>query len=79
MAKARMVKHEAVKVRVVGVKDVGFVQGVEIFDIGGNLHLIRYPILDNGSERVRRCSLRKRKFRISVHHGFWSDEHEVDG
>lgn len=52
-----MVEHEAVKVWIVGVKEIGFMQRMEILDIGGDFHLVRCSVFDNSPKRIGSGSL----------------------
>ena len=56
MAQAGMEEHEAIKVGVVGIEEVGFVQSVVVLNKCTYLHLMAYSVLHNCSERVARCS-----------------------
>ncbi len=79
MSESRMEKHEAVEVGVVGVEMSRLVHGMVVLDIRADLHLMTYPVFDDGTERVNRCALRQWKLRVPVRHAFWADENEVEG
>jgi len=79
MAKTRVEKHEAVEIGVVGIKEIGFMQGVEVIDVGGDLHLVRNSVLDDSSEGIRRRPLGQGKFGISIGHGFRSNKDKMYG
>jgi len=72
-----MVEHEAVKVWIVRVKEIGFMQRMEVLDIGGDFHLVRYSVFDNSPEWISSGSLWQWIFCISIDHRFWSDEDEM--
>lgn len=73
MAKPRVEEYEAVKVRVVGVELLCFVQSVEVLNIGANFKFV-LDEFENGAKRVGGCAFRERELSVSVEHGFGADE-----
>jgi hypothetical protein len=74
-----MEKDERIEVWVVGCKVLCFVERVEVFDVGGDFHCATQTCFNDGAEGVPWRSFGEREFVVSVCHGFWSDEHEVEG
>lgn len=72
-----MEQHEAVKIRVEGLEVLCLVHGVEVVDIGGDLHLTAQTVLDDAAKGVRGRALGERELCIAVGHGFGADEDEV--
>lgn len=78
VTQARVEEHEAVQVRIEGLEVLGVVHGVEVVDIGGDLHLAAEAVLGDTAERVGRGALWERELGISVRHALRSDEDEMD-
>lgn len=73
-----MEKHKAIKVGIVGVEVSRLVEGVVVFDVRADLHLMTDPIFDDGAEGVDRGAFGQRKFRVSIRHAFGPNENKVE-
>lgn len=78
MAQAGVKEHEAIKVRVKGLEDLGLVESVVIVHVGADLQLEADPPFDHGSERILRRPGRHRVLAFSVQHAFGPDEDEME-
>lgn len=70
-----MEEDEAVKVGVKGLEEARFVQGVVIFDEGGNFHHRADAVFDDGAEWVGGGTFGEREFRVAVGHAFGTDQY----
>ncbi len=75
VAEARMKKHKAIEVRVIGVEVLGFMEGVEVFDVSIDFEFIEQ--LEDGAEGVGGGAFRHGHFAVAVHHGLWANEDDV--
>lgn len=78
MAQTRVEEHDAVQVRVKGLEVLGLVHGVEVVDVGGNLHLATQAVLDDPAEWVLGGALGQGELGIPVGHAFRADEDDVN-
>lgn len=79
VSKPRVEEHEGVEVWIVGHEFAGFVQRVEVIDVGRDLHLTAQPVFYYGAERVSGLARWERELGVAVRHAFGSDEDEVEG
>lgn len=70
-------EHEDIQVRIKGLEVLGFVHGVEVINVGGNLHLTAQAVLDDTAEWVLGGALGQRELRVPVGHTFGADEDNV--
>ena len=74
-----MEENKGVKVRIIWIKGLGVVQGVEVLDVGRDLELGANAILDNSAKGILRRAGRKRIFVVSISHTFRTDEDQMEG
>lgn len=73
-----MEQDKGVKVGVVGREGSGGVQGVVVFDKGGDFELMADPVFDDSTKWVFGRSFGQGEFAVAVGHGFGADEDEVE-
>lgn len=77
MSETRVEEHEAVQVRIERLEVLRLVHGVEVINVGRDLHLSAQAILDDPPEGILRGALREREFRIPVGHTLGPDEDQM--
>lgn len=74
-----MEEDKGVKVGVIRGKVLGSVEGVEVFDVGGDLHGTAETVLYDGAKGVGRGACGQRELGVAVGHALRADEVEVKG
>ena len=78
MTQAGMKQHESIKVGIERLEHARFMERMIVLDKRGDLHVVRYPILDDRSKGVGRGPLGQRKFVVPAGHGLGTDEDDVE-
>lgn len=77
MAQTRVEEHEAIQVGIEGAEVLGLVHGVEVVNVGSDLHLAAESVLHDSAEGILGCALGQREFSVPVCHTLRSNEDEV--